>query len=149
MERERSIVKYKSKKFALRIIALYKVLSECRRENIMSKQILRSGTSVGANITEALNGSSRKDFLNKMYIAFKECNETYYWLELFHESGYISEDEFKSMSKDCLELIKMLSSITKTTRSFDISEVKRNSGTNIGKGNHPASDSPQSLTPNF
>ena len=82
----------------------------------MSKQILRSGTSVGANIVEAQSGSSRRDFLNKMYIAFKECNETAYWLDLLYSGEFISEKEYNSMSKDCMELRRLLSSITATTR---------------------------------
>lgn len=83
----------------------------------MAKQILRSGTSIGANIVEAQHGSSRKDFLNKMYIAFKECNETQYWLDLFFESGYITKVEYDSISQDCEELNKMLCRITKTTKA--------------------------------
>ena len=89
-EPKENIIKEKSKKFAIRIISFYKILTTSRNETIMAKQILRSGTSIGANIVEAQHGSSRKDFLNKMYIAFKECNETQYWLDLFFESGYIT-----------------------------------------------------------
>lgn len=80
----------------------------------MSKQLLRSGTSVGANVREALCGISRKDFLAKMYIAFKECVETQYWIELLSETDFLSKDEFESINSDCEELRKILSSITKT-----------------------------------
>lgn len=105
----------KSKRYAVRIIKLYKHLSEIKKEYILSKQLLRSGTSIGANVIEALCGISKKDFLAKMYIAFKECAESKYWLELLHETDYLSEAEFQSIYNDCEELRKMLSSITKTT----------------------------------
>ena len=107
----------KSKKFALRIIKLYKYLCSEKRELILSKQLLRSGTSIGANITEAECGISRKEFLAKMYIAFKECSETLYWLELLYKSEYITEKEYFSIKKDCEELRKILSSITMTVKS--------------------------------
>ena len=83
----------------------------------MSKQILRSGTSIGANIAEAKCGSSKKDFLNKMYIAFKECSETNYWLDLLFDTEYINEKEYNSIKNDCEETNKILSSITKTTKN--------------------------------
>ena len=81
----------------------------------MSKQLLRSGTSIGANVAEALCGISKKDFLAKMYIAFKECVETQYWLELLSETDFLSNTEFESLNNDCEELRKILSSITKST----------------------------------
>ena len=81
----------------------------------MSKQLLRSGTSIGANVAEALCGISKKDFLAKMYIAFKECVETQYWLELLSETDFLSESESNSIYNDCEELRKLLSSITKST----------------------------------
>ena len=108
-------VKYKSLNFAKRIIKLYKYLCAEKKEFILSKQILRSGTSIGANITEAEYGISRKDFLAKMYIAFKECAETLYWLELLY-SDYLDTNQYESIKSDCDELMKMLSAITKTTR---------------------------------
>ena len=104
-------IKTKSEDFAVRIVGLYKYLVEKKSEYVMSKQMLRSGTSVGANISEALCGISRKDFLSKMYIAFKECNET----TLLYRTDYISEKEKNSIMNDCEELLRMLSSITKTT----------------------------------
>lgn len=110
-----SIVKERSEQFATRIIKMYQHLSETRHEKTLSKQVLRSGTSIGANITEALNGISRKDFLAKMYIALKECKETDYWLKLLHNTGYINDTEYESIAADCTELGKMLRSITKTT----------------------------------
>lgn len=108
-------IKTKSEDFAVRIVGLYKYLVEKKSEYVMSKQMLRGGTSVGANISEALCGISRKDFLSKMYIAFKECNETKYWITLLYRTDYISEKEKNSIMNNCEELLRMLSSITKTT----------------------------------
>lgn len=109
-----NVILDKSKKFAVRTIRLYKFLVETQKEFILSKQLLRSGTSIGANVAEALCGISKKDFLSKMYIAYKECAETQYWLELLHETGYLSVQEFASINGDAIELRKLLSSITKT-----------------------------------
>ena len=111
-----NVSKVKSKRFALRIIRLYRYLCDQKREYILSRQILRSGTSIGANLAEAECAISRKDFLSKVYIALKECSETRYWLELLYESGYIDKAAFESIYKDCLELIRILSSITKTIK---------------------------------
>ena len=111
-----NVVRDKSKKFALRIIKLGKFLREEQKEYVISKQIVRSGTSVGANISEAECAFSEKDFLAKMYIAYKEAAETCYWLELLNESGYITEKQYDSIYDECLELKKLLSSITKTLR---------------------------------
>lgn len=112
-----SIVKIKSIAFAKRIINLYKYLCDTKNEYVISKQLLRSGTSIGANITEAECGISKKEFLAKMYIAFKECAETKYWLDLLVSSEYIKENEHLSIMADCEELMKLLSSITKTTKA--------------------------------
>lgn len=111
-----SIVFEKSKKFSLRIIGLYKYLCDEKKEFVLSKQLLRSGTSIGANIAEANCAISKKDFLAKMYIAFKESSETAYWLELLYGAEYLSTTEFESINLDCIELQKILSSITKTTK---------------------------------
>lgn len=105
----------KSKDFALRIINMYKFVREQHMEYVLSKQVLRSGTSIGANVKEGLCAQSKADFLSKMYIALKEASETEYWLELLHESGYIEDTPFESIYADCQEIIKMLVSITKTT----------------------------------
>ena len=107
--------KFKSKKFAVRIVNLYKYLCNDKKEYVLSKQILRSGTSIGANIAEAECGISKKDFLSKIYIALKECVETIYWLDLLYETGYIDERMYLSMKSDCDELRRMLSAATKTT----------------------------------
>ena len=112
-----STVKHKSFEFSKRVINLYKYLCDEKKEFVLSKQLLRCGISIGANIVEAQCGISKKDFLAKMYIAFKESAETKYWLELLFECGYIDERQFKSIHNDCVELQKMLSAITKTSNS--------------------------------
>ena len=111
-----NIIQIKSKAFAIRIIRLYRYLIETKKEYVLSKQLLRSGTSIGANICEALCGVSKKDFLSKMHISFKECVETQYWLDLLAETDYLSKNEYDSISSDCEELRKLLSSITKSTK---------------------------------
>ena len=110
-----NIIQIKSKAFAIRIIRLYRYLIETKKEYVLSKQLLRSGTSIGANICEALCGVSKKDFLSKMHISFKECVETQYWLDLLAETDYLSKNEYDSISSDCEGLRKLLSSITKST----------------------------------
>lgn len=107
----------KSKKLAIRIVNLYKYLCEEKKEFVMSRQILKSGTSIGANLSEAECGISKNDFLAKVYIAFKESNETLFWLELLKDTNYISKKEFESIYSDCIEIRKILSSSTKTIRS--------------------------------
>ena len=106
----------KSKKFALRTIRLYQHLRDNRHEFVMSKQILRSGTSIGANLSEAQYAISRNDFLSKIYISLKECAETAYWLELLLEADYITKAEYQSLAADCEEIRKMLSATTATIR---------------------------------
>jgi four helix bundle protein len=109
-----SILKEKSGKFADRIMRLHRYLHATKKEFIVSKQIVRSGTSIGANISEANRASSLKDFVSKMNIAAKECSETEYWLERLRGSGYITNEQFDSVHGDCLELGKMLTSTIKT-----------------------------------
>ena len=109
-----NVLLVKSKRFALRDIKLYKYLDNQKREHILSNQVLRSGTSIGANVKEAAFAQSKADFQAKMFIAQKECAETEYWLELLHESDYINNTEFESIYADCQELIKLLVSSTKT-----------------------------------
>ena len=108
---KRSIIGEKSFKFSVRAINLYKVLSNERKEFILSKQLLRSGTSIGANVREALNAESEADFVHKLAIAQKESDETCYWLELLHETGFINESEFNSIHQDASELLKIIRSI--------------------------------------
>jgi len=112
-----NVVFEKSKRFALRIIKLYKYLCSDKKEFVLSKQILRSGTSIGANISEAIHAMSKKEFIAKMNISLKESAETEYWLELLKESEYITEDEFKSINKDCIELKSLLITIIKTSNA--------------------------------
>ena len=113
-----SVVQEKSEEFALRIIKLYQYMTtrEQNREYILSKQLLRSGTSIGANIAEAEFGISKDDFKAKMYIALKECNESRYWLRLLNRASYLSNEEFDSIYNDSDEILKILSSITKTLK---------------------------------
>ncbi len=113
---EKSEVAKQSKVFALRIIETYKVLCDQRHEYIMSKQMLRSGTSIGANVTEAHYAQSRPDFISKMSIALKEAAETTYWLELLNGSGYLSDYEFGEANDSCMSIVKMLTSIVKNTK---------------------------------
>ena len=120
-----SIVANTSRQFAVRIIRLGQYLQTEKKEFILSNQIIRSGTSIGANIVEALKAISQKEFLQKMYIAFKECNETMYWLDLLYATDYLSEQQFQSLNNDCAELQKILSSITKTTKNNQPSKEKR------------------------
>jgi four helix bundle protein len=108
-----NLIHLKSKRFAIRIINTFKYLQTEKKEFVLSKQMLRSGTAIGALIKESEFAQSRKDFLNKLYIALKEANEAQYWIELLFETEYITEKEFESLSKDGLELIKLLVSITK------------------------------------
>ena len=107
----------KSLAFAKRIVHVYRNLCDEKKEFTLSKQLLRSGTSIGANLAEAQYGSSRKDFLNKVYIALKECAETLYWLELLYSCDYLTDAEYQSLHSDCDELRKILSSITKSTQN--------------------------------
>lgn len=111
-----NIVVDKSKAFALRIIKLYKHLCEFKKEYVMSKQLLRSGTSIGANVKEAIRGQTKADFYAKMNISLKEASETEYWLELLYESDYIESTHFQSIYDDCQE-IKILMAITKTQKN--------------------------------
>lgn len=110
-----SVTLEKAKAFAVRIINLYKYLCEEKKEFVLSKQLLRAGTSIGANLTEAQFAISKKDFLSKSYIAYKECGETLYWIELLNKTSYLSIHEYESINSDCEELMRLLTMITKTT----------------------------------
>ncbi len=110
-----NIISDKSKAFAIRIVKLYKYLCDEKREFVMSKQILRSGTSIGANIREK-NAQSKADFISKMNIALKEADETAYWLELLVETEYINKNQFDNIYSDCNELIRILTSIIKSIK---------------------------------
>ena len=103
--------------FAVDIVNLYKKLCEEKKEYIISKQILRSGTSIGANLYEAQKGISKKDFLAKIYISLKETAETEYWIELLLKTNYITKEEYNKLYSKCKELTKLFDSITKSTKS--------------------------------
>lgn len=118
-----NVVLHKSLAFAVRIVRLYQYLQRERNEFVLSKQLLKSGTSVGANIREALRGFSRQDFVAKMNISLKEVYETEYWLELLYKTDYISEKEFESIFADCRELTRLLTSIVKTTKNDACSQL--------------------------
>lgn len=111
-----NIIEEKSFAFAVRIVNLYKHLTETKKETILSKQLLRSGTSIGANVTEAEQAQSKADFTSKMNIALKEASETKYWIRLLASTNYLTEAESISMLNDCVELEKILVSIIKSTR---------------------------------
>lgn len=113
-------VKEKSLLFAVRIVKLYKHLTEVKNEFVMSKQLLRSGTSVGAMVYEAEHAESPNDFIHKMAIAQKEMNETLYWLVLLQKTEYLSQKQFDSMNADALEIIKLVTSIIKTTKKNNV-----------------------------
>ncbi len=116
----RNEIRTKSTAFGKRIVKVYQYLTENKKEFILSKQLLRCGTSIGANVTEAQYGSTRKDFLYKLYIALKECAETLYWLELLASGGYLTDAQYRSLSGDCEELRKILSAITKSVKESDV-----------------------------
>jgi len=111
-----SVVKAKSFEFAIRVVELYKFLTTEKKEFVMSKQLLRSGTSIGANIREAMNGESTADFIHKFAIAQKEADETLYWLELLNETGFINRGMFDSIHGACEELLKIIKSIILTSK---------------------------------
>lgn len=111
-----NVLKLKTLAFAIRIVNLYKFLIAEHKEYVLSKQILRSGTSVGAMIREAEFGQSKADFINKLSIAQKEINETIYWLELLKETNYIKHEQYESLNQDAIEIIKLITSSIKTAK---------------------------------
>ena len=110
-------VEQKSFQFAVRIVRLYKYLRSTKKEFVLAKQLLRSGTSIGANVAEAQQAQSRADFISKMNIALKETAETNYWLRLLHATEYLNDQEFQSVFEDCNEVGKMLTAIIKSTKN--------------------------------
>lgn len=113
-----NIVEQKSRAFAIRIVNLFKYLRDRRREDIMSRQVLRSGTSIGANVFEGTYAQSKEDFVNKYSIALKEANETRYWLQLLSDTGYLSATDAtaQSLVEDCVELIRILTASIRTAK---------------------------------
>ena len=114
----KSILQDKSLLFAVRCVKMYRHLTEVKKEYVLSKQMLRSGTSIGANISESRNAQSDADFISKLSIALKEADETAYWFELIKMTEYISEEEYSSINNDLRELIAMLISTIKTKKSL-------------------------------
>lgn len=110
-----NVIEEKSFEFAVRIIRLYQYLCNDKKEYVMSKQLLRCGTSIGANVAEAQKGQSKADFNAKMNIALKEANETHYWLRLLHRTDYINDREFQSIEPEIKEIISILVAICKAT----------------------------------
>lgn len=115
MKRE-NVIKEKSFDFSLRIVKLYKYL-QGENEFVLSKQLLRSGTTIGALVREAEQAESKADFIHKMAIALKEANETQYWLELLYQSGYLEEMQFSSINAETIKMLKLLTSIIKTSKN--------------------------------
>ena len=111
---EQTIIESKSFEFAVRIVKLYRYFCDEKKEYVLSKQLLRSGTSIGANISEAQRGQSKNDFYSKYAIALKEANETYYWIRLLNATDYLNEKEFVSLESDLNEIIAILVAICKT-----------------------------------
>ena len=112
-----NVIKVKSFAFAVRIVKLYQYLCEKKKEFVLSKQLLRSGTSVGAMVREAEHAESKTDFKHKLGIAQKEINETIYWLELLLATDYLNKNEFESLNSDAIEIIKLVTSILKSTKA--------------------------------
>jgi len=112
-----NIIKDKSFNFSLRVVQLYKFLCDEKKEFVMSKQVLRSGTAIGALVRESEHAESNLDFIHKLSIALKEANETEYWLELLFQSAYIDQKSFESIQKDIHEILKLLTAIIKTSKS--------------------------------
>ena len=112
-----NVIREKSYDFALRVIKLYRHLVDEKKEYVLAKQVLRSGTSIGANVEEGVGAQSKRDFLSKLAISYKEARETHYWLRLLQDSGYLEKKLSKSLLSDCEELMKILGSIQKTLKS--------------------------------
>ena len=114
---KKNVVREKSFAFALRTVRLAKLLREAKCEFVLSKQVLRSGTAIGALVRESEHAQSRADFISKLSIALKEANETDYWIDLLHQSDLLTSDQFQSIHRDIQELIRLLVSIVKSTKS--------------------------------
>lgn len=115
-EEKDNIIRSKSFDFSVRIVNLYKVLYYERNEKTLSKQLLRSGTSIGANIEEGIAAFSKKEFIYKLQISYKEANESFYWIKLLYRTNYISDVEFESLKLNIEEIIKLLTSIIKSSK---------------------------------
>lgn len=112
-----NVIVEKSKRFAIRVVKLYRYLAERKKEFVLAKQLLRSGTSIGANVREGIYGQSKNDFIAEMSVALKECSETGYWLELLHEGGFLTKRQFDDIYCDYEELARLLTRIIKTAKT--------------------------------
>lgn len=112
-----NVIENKSFQFAMRIVRLYKFLCEEKKEYILSKQLLRAGTSIGANVTESQQAQSKPDFVSKISVALKEASETKYWIKLLGATEYLSENQTKSILDDCVEIEKILVTILKSAKN--------------------------------
>ncbi len=117
--KEDNVVQKKSYAFAVRIVKVYQHLAESKREYVLSKQLLRSGTSIGANVEEAIGGQSGKDFYAKLNISYKEARESHYWIRLLRDTEYLTKNQSDSLLQDAEELLKIIGSILKTLREKD------------------------------
>lgn len=115
--KKNNVVQIKSYAFAVRIVKVYQFLCEQKKEFVLSKQLLRSGTSIGANIEEAIGGQSEKDFFAKLTISYKEARETHYWIRLLKDTNYLTEEQADNLLKDADELLRIIGSIQKTIRN--------------------------------
>ncbi len=113
---KKNVIKEKSFEFAKEIVYLYKVLAD-KREFVLSKQMLRSGTSIGANVRESEHAQSKADFIHKLSISLKEANETEYWLDLLYETNYLTDEEFLNLKNKNIEILKLLTSIINTSKN--------------------------------
>ena len=112
-----NVIQIKSYAFAVKIIKIYQFLANDKKEFVLSKQLLRSGTSIGANIEEAIGGQSSKDFYAKLTIAYKEARETHYWIRLLRDTNYLNKEESENLLEDITEILKIIGSIQKTLRN--------------------------------
>jgi four helix bundle protein len=115
--KKNNVVQIKSYAFAVRIVKVYQFLCEQKKEFVLSKQLLRSGTSIGANIEEAIGGQSEKDFFAKLTISYKEARETHYWIRLLKDTNYLTEEQANNLLKDADELLRIIGSFQKTIRN--------------------------------
>jgi four helix bundle protein len=115
--KQENIIQTKSYEFAIKVVKLYRFLSEEKREYVLSKQLLRSGTSIGANVEEGIGGQSAKDFFAKLNIAYKEARESHYWLRLLKDTGYLEAEKATQYLNDCDELLRIMGSIIKTMKT--------------------------------